>query len=514
MSARYVLTVDLGTQGVRAIIFNNKGKLVEKVKHSFEEPYYSLKPGYAEASVGKYYRRVCHVIKEIKKSCPEIFNSVEAVSITTMRDVPVLVDDKGSVLRDSFLWLDQRRAKCEEKLPRKSTLIFKSVNMLDTALNTRKKVKANWIKENEPDIWEKTDKYLLLSGYLNYKLTGKMVDSIGSQIGHIPFDYKKQSWYSKKHFKWPLFNIEKEKLPVLVESGSVIGVVTEKASAETGLREGLPVIGSGSDKGCETLGSGCYSGNIGSLSFGTTATIQTTTNKYVEPIKFFPSYPSIIPNNYNPEIEIFRGYWMISWFKKEFSHKEIAEAKILGVTAEELLNQRLIEIEPGANGLILQPYWSPSLNDINAKGAIIGFSDVHTKFHIYRAIIEGINYALIEGKEQLEKSTGNKIDRLVVSGGGSQSDAICQITANMFGLPVHRGETYETSGLGAAICAFYGIGAFESIQEAAKEMVHHKTTFEPDLEITRRYDDLYRKVYSNIYKSLNKIYHEIKQIYK
>lgn len=514
MSARYVLTIDLGTQGVRAIIFNNKGKLIEKVKHSFEEPYYSLKAGYAEASVDKYYRRVCYVIKELKKQCPKIFESIEGVSITTMRDVPVLVDDKGNVLRDSFLWLDQRRAKCEEKLPRKSTLIFKSVNMLDTALNTRKKVKANWIRENEPEIWEKTDKYLLLSGYLNYKLTGETIDSIGSQIGHIPFDYRKQCWFSKKHYKWPLFNIEIDKLPKLVEAGSVLGAVTEKASEETGLPKGLPVIGSGSDKGCETLGSGCYSENIGSLSFGTTATIQTTTNKYVEPIKFFPSYPSIVPNNYNPEIEIFRGYWMISWFKKEFSHKEIAEAKKLGVTAEELLNQRLIEIEPGANGLILQPYWSPSLNELNAKGAIIGFSDVHTKFHIYRAIIEGINYALIEGKEQLEKSTGNKIDRLVVSGGGSQSDAICQITANMFGLPVYRGETYETSGLGAAICAFYGIGAFNTIQEAAKEMVHHTNTFEPNLEITKRYDDLYRRVYSNIYKSLNKIYHEIKEIYK
>ena len=103
-----------------------------------------------------------------------------------------------------------------------------------------------------------------------------------------------------------------------------------------------------------------------------------------------------------------------------------------------------------------------------AKGAIIGFGDVHTRAHIYRAIIEGINYALIEGLEHIEKKSKVKVNTLMVSGGGSQSNAICQITADMFNKPVVRGQTYETSGLGAAINGFMGLKLFSSYQEAVK----------------------------------------------
>lgn len=155
-----------------------------------------------------------------------------------------------------------------------------------------------------------------------------------------------------------IFPVEKEKLVDLEKPGEIIGKVTAKASADTAIPEGVPVIACGSDKGCETVGMGVVDEKMASLSFGTTATVQTTTKKYFEPIRFMPAYPALIPGFFNPEVEIFRGYWMITWFKNEFGQKEIAESEKTGVPSEEILNKLLEEVRPGSLGLMVQPCWT------------------------------------------------------------------------------------------------------------------------------------------------------------
>jgi sugar (pentulose or hexulose) kinase len=257
---------------------------------------------------------------------------------------------------------------------------------------------------------------------------------------------------------------------------------------------------------------GVLNDQTASLSFGTTATIQTTSKKYLEPIRFMPSYPAVIPGFFNPEVEIFRGFWMINWFKNEFACKEIQEAEERGIATEEVLNEMLCQSPPGAMGLMVQPYWSPGLSQPSAKGAMIGFGDVHKKPHIYRAVIEGLVYALKEGKERIEKVSKAKITRLAVSGGASQSDEICQITADIFNLSVVRGKTSETSGLGAAMLTAVGTGNFNSVEEAVNEMVQYKNEFHPNKRHVEIYDQLYKKVYKKMYKKLEPFYHEIRKI--
>lgn len=205
---------------------------------------------------------------------------------------------------------------------------------------------------------------------------------------------------------------------------------------------------------------------------------------------------------------------MISWFKKEFCLKEVVEADEKGISPESLLNERLYEIPPGSKGLMLQPFWGAGLKMPEAKGAIIGFGDVHTRAHIYRAIIEGINYGLREGVEMIEVKTRARVERLMVSGGGSQSDAICQITADMFGRPVYKGETYESSGLGAAIVGFVGLGVYSSYEEAVDRMVHYSQVLTPDGDNVEVYNQLYNRVYKRIYPRLKTLYEEIQQITK
>lgn len=508
----FILTLDCGTQSVRAILFDSQGSIIGKEKVEFE-PYFSSEPGWAEQEADVFWNNCCLACQTLKSKQPEDWDKIIGVAVTTQRDTSIIVDNEGKPLRPAVIWLDQRMAKCENPLPFYDNLLFKTIGMAKAVEITRRKTKANWITENEPELWERTHKFLLLSGYFIYMLTGKFTDSVASQIGHIPFDYKNQCWpRSKVDYRWKMFGIDQPKLYDLVKPGEIIAGVNAGAALATGIKEGTPVVAAGSDKGCETLGVGCLDLSMASMSFGTTATVQITSRRYLEPLQFMPPYPASVPGYYNPEVEIFRGYWMISWFKKEFAAREMIEAAEKGVSPESILDEKLGDIPPGSQGLILQPFWGPGLKMPEAKGSVIGFGDVHTRAHIYRAIIEGINYALIEGLENIEKKSRIKVEKIAVSGGGSQSNAICQITADMFNRTVVRGQTYETSGLGAAINGFVGLKVFNTYEEAVKNMVHYTSVFEPDPRNAQLYRQLYRRVYCKIYCRLEDLYKEIQEI--
>lgn len=509
----YVLSIDCGTQSIRALIFDKKGTLLAKSKQEFK-PYFSVNSGWAEQEATFYWDTICSACNDLKEKYADLWEGLIAVSVTTQRDTCVVVDKKGKALRPAILWLDQRMAECEEPMPRVYRMMVKTINMTYEIESYRKKFKANWIKENEPEIWAKTYKYLLLSGYINLRLTGEFVDSIASQIGHIPFDFKNKKWASKYDIKNFIFDIERDKFPKLIKSGEIMGKITKEASMQTGIKEGLYVIASGSDKGCDTLGTGCIDESKGSISLGSAVTIQTTAKRFYEISKYNPPYPAINPECYNPEVQINRGYWMISWFKREFAMKEVLEAKKLNVTPESLLDKHLKKVPPGSHGLILQPYWGAGIKKPEAKGAIIGFGDIHTRVHIYRAIIEGINYALLEGIENIQKKSEVHMNYVVLTGGGSSSDEICQITADVLNRPVYRVQTHETSGLGAAIASYVALGIYTSFDEAVRNMVHYKDEFKPDGRNTEIYSQLYNKVYKKMYPRMKKLYQNIMDITK
>jgi sugar (pentulose or hexulose) kinase len=205
---------------------------------------------------------------------------------------------------------------------------------------------------------------------------------------------------------------------------------------------------------------------------------------------------------------------MVSWFKEEFGHLERWLANEIGVEPETLFDDLVNEAPPGSMGLILQPYWSPGIRvpGPEAKGAIIGFGDVHTRAHFYRAILEGLAYALREAKERMERRSHVPITELRVSGGGSQSDAALQLTADIFGMPTARPHTYETSGLGAAIDAAVGLDLYPDFETAVSEMTRIGDVFEPDPTNEKIYDGLYRRVYKQMYDRLKGLYEEIQEI--
>ncbi len=507
-----VLTIDFGTQSVRVAIFDKFGNELAMEKEKYNPPYFSTKPNFAEQDPESYYESLCRCSKKLAQKNPDLLKTVVAASLTTFRDSAVLLDKNRNVIRPMILWLDQRNAECKKKLPLLHRAAFKLVGMSDTITLNRKRSVSNWLIENEPENWDKVDKYINISTYFIYRLTGELKDSASDFAGHYPIDFKKKKWYKNptKHMKGQIFSIEKRMLAEIVPEGSLIGEITLKAHEETSLPVGLKLYACGSDKSCETLGLGVLNDEVAAISYGTASTVETTRKRYTESETFLPGYASCIPGYYNMDVQIYRGYWMINWFLKEFGGKQVDDIVISEVSADDF-NKKLKDVPPGSDGLVLQPYWGPGLARPLAKGAIIGFSDAITQEHFYRAIIEGIAYALREGLEHFEHKIHHSIKEIRISGGGSQSDEICQITADIMGKPVSRVQTFETSSLGAAMATFLAIGEFPSPDEAVSSMVRPGKMFLPDKSTHKIYDYLFEHAYKKMYPNLKGIYKDIKK---
>lgn len=513
MSDDNVLSIDVGTQSVRALLYDMRGNLVDMARVPIE-PYHSPQPGWAEQRPEYYWENLCQACQALWNKTEVPKEAIAGVALTTQRATMVNVDRNGVPLRPAVVWLDQRRTEGLRPVGGPWGLAFRLVKMRETVAYFQAEAEANWICTYQPDVWEKTHKYLFLSGYLTYCLVDHFVDSVGAQVGYVPFDYKGLKWAGRHDWKWQAVPIDRRLLPDLVPPGELLGEITREASDDSGIPAGLPLVAAAADKACEVIGAGALAPHVGCLSYGTTATINTTHEKYVEVIPLIPPYPAAVPNRYSLEIQVYRGYWMVSWFLQEFGLREELLAKEQGIPPEELFDELVQGVPPGAMGLMLQPYWSPGLKvpGPEAKGAIIGFGDVHTRAHMYQAILEGLAYALREGKERTEKRSKIPITELRVSGGGSQSDAAMQITADLFGLPAWRPHTYETSGLGAAIDAAVGLKLHSDFETAVSEMTHMGRLFEPDRRVHEIYDRLYHRVYKRMYDKLKPLYEEIRDI--
>jgi Sugar (pentulose and hexulose) kinases len=185
-----------------------------------------------------------------------------------------------------------------------------------------------------------------------------------------------------------------------------------------------------------------------------------------------------------------------------------------GVKTEDLFDELINSVPAGSLGLMLQPYWSPGLKQPGpeAKGAVIGFGDVHTRPYFYRSMIEGLSYALREGADRTNQRSRQKIETIRVAGGGSASSAAVQLTADIFGLPASRPHVIEASGLGAAMDLAVGLRLHPDFESAVRDMTRVSETFEPNLENHKLYNELYHRVYLKMYKRLRPLYDQLAEI--
>lgn len=508
-----VLALDVGTQSIRAMVFDPAGNLLARTKVPIEA-YVVGPPGCCEQDADLYWRALGEATRALWQQPGIDRSAIAGVALTTQRGTVVPTDESGEPLRRAMVWLDRCRAEALPRIGGMWGLKFKAARVTETVATFQAEAEANVLARREPELWGRVRHYLLLSGFLVHRLTGRFADSVAAQVGYLPFDYQGLRWADDGDWKWQAVPVKRGWLPELVPPGSVLGQITPAAAEVTGIPEGLPLVATAGDKACEVLGSGALEPHIGAISLGTTATFNTTHRRYIEVIPMVPPYPAAVPGAFSLEIQVYRGFWMIEWFKREFGAAEVARARELGVDAETLFDELVGATPPGSMGLVLQPYWSPGVRipGPEAKGAVIGWGDVHTRAHLYRAILEGLAYALREGMERTGRRTKVPVSEIRVSGGGSQSPAAVQLVADVFGLPAKRPHTHETSGLGAAIDAAVGLGIHPSFEAAVAAMTRTAETRDPDPAAHAVYEELYRTVYQRLYGQLRPLYREIRRI--
>ena len=196
MKEKIVLVFDVGTQSSRALLINNRG----------------------ERNADLYFADICACSRDLKERYPELFGRIEAASVTTIRDTVVCLDKDRKPLRPAILWLDRRTAKGGPEFPGSKKLLLKAARIEDMVRLQYQKSHCNWLMQNEPDVWERTDKYVLLSGYLIYCLTGELVDAAASMVGHIPFDNKTRGWQQKGSLTRPIYDVPESKLCRIAET--------------------------------------------------------------------------------------------------------------------------------------------------------------------------------------------------------------------------------------------------------------------------------------------------------
>jgi len=515
----HLLAIDVGTQSVRALLFDPAGALVSQGRVPIE-PYVSPRPGWAEqdpevwwAAIGDACARLWAAAAASAGPGPD---AVAGVGLTTQRATLVVADETGRPLRPAIVWLDQRRTDGLPPVGGPWALVFRATGTTETVARFQADCEANWIERHEPEVWGAIRRYGVLSSWLTARLVGEWVDSTAAQVGYLPFDFKASTWAGRLDWKWRVASFRREWLPALVEPTQPLGTLTREAADHLGLPSdpGVPLIAAAGDKQCEALGVGALQPELAALSFGTTATIGTIHRRYVEAIPLVPPYPAALPDAWFLEMQVMRGFWMVEWFKHEFGAAEVARGAELDIPPEALFEELVTASPPGSMGLLLQPYWMPGVRypGPEAKGAIVGFGEAHGRAHVYRAILEGLAYALREAAERIARRGRVPIAELRVSGGGSQSRAAVQLFADVFGLPASTPHTHEAAGLGAAIDVAIGVGIHADAATAVREMAHVAERFDPEPAAMRLYDDLFRSVYLPMYDRLRPLYREIRRI--
>ncbi len=497
MSKDYLAVIDIGTQSSRVIVFDTHGNVISKASRT-AKPYYSKQPGWAELPSDQVWNDCKVILKEVTDEMGEEKNNIRSLAITANRDNIMPLDENLKPMRDWIIWLDKRQTpEAVYDIHHKATMKTRVVSGVARSLMeyAASNSKFNWLKYNEPEIHQQAAYYCTLSGYLTLKLTGKTADATGMQCGFLPFDNASEDWF-KYDFIYEVFGVRRDQMFDLVKQGGILGNITADAAQITGLPEGLPVVATAGDKQVESLGAGAFTPEEAVISYGTMASLSVMMDKAVSDSKFkFNTFPSALEKRWNAEFNIYRGYWLITWFCRQYTGRDDNHGEFLRE-----MDEAAQHVPAGSNGLFLFPFFTPHEGFYpRGKGAIFGLTDAHHRADIFRCFLEGIAFAMRQGLDVIEKASKQQPKRVVVCGGGSRSDVGMQITADILNRPTVRLNTIEVCAIGAAILGGMAVGVFKSAEEGVKAMREEVKVFTPNPENVKIYEDLYKNVYLPYY---------------
>lgn len=462
MSKKYLMGIDEGSQSAKITIFDLEGNIVCEGKAPLR-PYDLPKPGYVEHPDDDWW----DAIKAACKNCMNNFDGdpsdILGIGLCTIRCCRAYLKEDCTLAQPALSWMDIRMSQ-------------------------------PYTHEN-PDV-----RYIVASsGYITYRLTGEKKDTISNYEYGWPVDVDNWKW-SDDPAAYEATGMPREMLFDLVMPGDILGYITEDAAAETGLPAGVPLVATGNDKAVEGLGTGCMGPTTACLSLGTYTTAMMEGTENLKGTSYaWPKFSSV-PNKYLYDSNgIRRGMWTVSWFRDVLGEGYQKLAAESGMSAEEMLGKEAETVPVGSDGLMTVLNWLATPDARYQKGIMIGFDGRHTRAHMYRSILEAIAMTMRKHVDDMCNEVGAKLDKMIITGGGSNSDVFMQILADVLDMPVVRNEVGGAAGLGSAICAAVATGVYGSFEEAVEKMIRIRDTFTPIPEHTE------------VYTRMMPVYHSITQ---
>ncbi len=475
MSEKYIIGIDEGSQSAKILIFDTKGNIVCEGKHPLK-PYNLPGPELVEHPDDDWWDAICQAGKKCMANFKGNKEDIVGIGLCTIRYCRAYLKEDGMLAQPALSWMDIRVSKPYDF--------------------------------SNPDA-----KYVVASsGYITYRLTGEHKDTIGNYEGVWPIDIDNWKW-SDDPEAYKNTGMPREMLFDLVMPGDILGYVTKEAAEATGFPEGVPVVATSNDKAVEGLGTGCMGETTACISLGTyTAGMMEGKENLKGTTATWPKF-SCVPNKYLYDTNgIRRGMWTVSWFRDILGDGYKKEAEAQGMSAEELLSKEAEAVPAGSNGLMTVLDWLAPVDALYKKGVMIGFDGRHKRGHIYRSILEAVALTMKKHVTDMTNEIGVTLDKIIITGGGSNSDLFMQIFADVFNIPMVRNEVNGAAGLGAAICAAVAAGVYDSFDEAVKNMVRIKDTFTPNPETVAFYEKMY-PIYSNITKHTDEVLKEAYELF-
>ncbi|MDR2785759.1 MAG: hypothetical protein LBB83_07590 [Treponema sp.] len=499
MSEKYVIGIDSGTQSTRVILYDSKGNRI--ARGSADHPkLLSPHQGWAEHGRGDIWAALRAASADMFSRFTGNVRDIAAIGLSSQGACFLALDKAGNVLCNPVSWLDERWRMNVPVLGQVTNDIADPLYKLFWPYYS----KANWLKFNSPEIYEKAAKYLGISGYLGYKLTGAFYESISNSMGW-PYDI----------INWKAFDgdaeiesvgMRRDQLAAPVPAGTLIGKISPEAAAATGLPEGCPVAIAARDKQCELLGAGAVKHGQAYITLGTLSGLDIVCGEYKPAPDFsYFTYLSAFHKLYNYESMANRGFLLVSWFRDNLGDGLRAAAKEAGISVEALLDREAEAIPAGSEGLVVLPDWSSTAAHPSGKGIYLGFDDRHKRGHMFRSLVEGIIIQIKLGTAKMTDYLGLSIDELYIGGGGSKSNFTAQIISDVFNVPVNRTRESENCSLGAAMCGAVGAGIYPDLPAAIEGMGKNYDRFLPNRENHELYESLSKNVIEKLYPALEGI---------
>lgn len=500
---QYLLALDAGTGSIRAVLFDTNGNQIYCAQREWTHEEDPRWPGSMDFDWIKNWQLTCECTNELMKNSKVKPKAIKAISTTCMREGIILYDDKGNE-QWACANVDSRSTNEVADLVKFHPDLEKKVYEISGqsfALNAIPRLL--WIKNNMPEIYNSTSKLGMFNDWLAYKLTGRLAvePSNGSTTGLM--NLKTRNWDLDLA---EMCGIRTDIFPEVLENGEKLGQVMEKASDETGLPVGLPVIIGGGDCQLGSLGVGVTKPGDVAVFGGSFWQYEVVSDHAVTDKGCRVRLNChALPRLWQYEALAFKPGMVMRWFRDSFCQKEIEDAKSLGVDPYNLLNEKAKEVPVGSYGMSC--CFSDIMNFTSWKHAsptFINFAldpDKYNKYTFYRAILENTAY-LVKGHIQLVKDiSGFEPDSLTFAGGAAKSPLWAQILADVTNKKVRVPKVKEATALGAALLAGVGVGVYDSIEDAVKDTIQWETEYLPNPKNHEIYQEEYSK-WREIYKHI------------